>query len=62
MDYLKKLAELVVVTFVAAALPALVAAGSLSKAAVAGAVSAGLAAVYGVVVKNKGAEDRPTVK
>lgn len=48
MTYLKRLAELLVVTFVAAAGPALVT-GGLSRAGIAGAVAAGLAAVYALV-------------
>lgn len=59
-DYVKRLAELVAVTFLGAAVPVLVS-GGLSKAAVSGAVTAGLVALYGLVVKNKGAADRPTV-
>lgn len=60
-QYLVRLAELVGVTFLGAALPVFLQRG-LDKAAVAGALSAGLAAVYGLLVKGKGAPDRPTVK
>lgn len=59
--YLKRLAELVAVTFLGAAVPVLVS-GGLNKAAVSGALAAGVAAVYGLAVRKKGAEDRPTVK
>lgn len=55
MKYVKRLLELAGVTFVAAAAPVLVS-GGLSKATLSGAVAAGLAAVYGLVVKNAGAD------
>lgn len=60
-DYLIRLAELVGVTFVGAAVPVFVQ-GGLDKAAVSAAISAGLAAVYGLLVKGKGYKDRPTIK
>lgn len=41
---------------------ALAGGGSLHKGALAGAVAAGLRAVYGVFVKNFGAVDEPSVK
>lgn len=59
-EYLKRLAELVVVTFLGGAVPVLLS-GGLSKAAVAGALSAGVAAVYGVMAKRVGDKERPTV-
>ncbi len=61
MQYLKRLAELVAVTFLGAAVPALLS-GGVSKASLSGALAAGVAAVYGVLVKGVGADDRPTVK
>lgn len=61
MEYAKRLAELALVAFLGAAVPVLVDRG-LDKAALAGALSAGLAAVYGIVVKSVGDKDRPTVK
>lgn len=60
-QYLIRLAELVGVTFLSAAAPVLLSKG-FDKAAIAGAVSAGIAAVYGVLVKRVGPVDRPTVK
>lgn len=59
MTYLKRLAELVLVAFVSAAAPVLADQG-LDKAAVSAAVSAGLAAVYGLLVKRVGDTERPT--
>jgi len=61
VEYAKRLAELVVVTFLGAAIPAYLAAG-FSKAALAGALSAGVAAVYGLVAKKVGDPEKPTVK
>lgn len=60
-QYLIRLAELIGVTFLGAALPVFVTNG-FDKAAVSGALSAGVAAVYGLLVKGKGEPDRPTVK
>lgn len=60
-QYLVRLAELVGVTFVGAALPVLLE-GGLDKAAISGAISAGLAAVYGLLAKSRGDKDRPTIK
>lgn len=60
-NYLIRLAELVGVTFLSAAVPVFFQRG-FDKAAVAGAVSAGLAAVYGLLSKKVGVQDRPTVK
>ena len=60
MLYLKRLAELAVVAFLGAAVPVLVDKG-LDKAALAGALSAGVAAVYGLFAKGAGDKDRPTV-
>lgn len=59
-DYVKRLAELVALTFLGAAVPVFVS-GGLNKAAASGALAAGLVAVYGLVVRKKGAENRPTV-
>lgn len=59
MTYLKRLAELVLVAFVSAAVPVLLDRGA-DKAAVSAAVSAGLAAVYGLLVKRVGDTERPT--
>jgi hypothetical protein len=56
--YLKRLAELLLVTFTGAALPVLVSAG-FNKAALAGAASAGLAAVYALVTKRVGDAEKP---
>ncbi len=58
MLYLKRLAELLLVTFVAAAGPALVT-GGLSKAGFAGAAAAGLAALYALFAKRVGDVDKP---
>lgn len=60
MTYVKRLAELALVAFLGAAVPVLVDKG-LDKAALAGALSAGVAAVYGVLAKAVGDKDRPTV-
>lgn len=59
MLYLRRLLELVVVTFVASALPVLASEG-LSKASLAGAATAGTVAVYGLLAKWVGDKDRPT--
>jgi hypothetical protein len=59
MQYLKRLAELAGVAFLAAAVPVF-AENGLSKAGVAGAATAGLAAVYGLLVKGLGDTDRPS--
>lgn len=59
-DYLVRLGELALVAFVGAAVPVLVQ-GDFSKAALSGALSAGVAAVYGVLAKGSGDKDRPTV-
>lgn len=59
--YLKRMAELVVMTFVGGASASLLASGRLDRAAFAGAVTAGVAAVYGLIVKRAGDKDRPTV-
>jgi hypothetical protein len=62
MLYLKRLAELVMAAFVAGAAPVFLDQG-LSKAGVAGAVTAGGVAVYGLLVKGLGGDkDRPTVQ
>lgn len=61
MQYVKRLAELAVVAFLGAAVPVLADKG-LDKAAVAGALSAGVAAVYGVLAKAVGDKERPTVQ
>lgn len=58
MQYLKRLAELLAVTFLGAATPVLVT-GGLSKAALAGAVAAGLAAVYALATKPAGDPQKP---
>lgn len=58
--YLKRMTEMVVMTFVGGASASLMASGRLDKAAFAGAVSAGVAAVYGLIVKRVGEKDRPT--
>lgn len=61
MKYAKRLAELALVAFLGAAVPVLVDKG-LDKAALAGALSAGVAAVYGILAKNVGDDkDSPTV-
>lgn len=61
-NYLIRLTELVGVTFLGAAVPVFVQRG-FDKAAIAGGLSAGLAAVYGLLSKNVGEhKDRPTVK
>ena len=59
MIYLKRLVELAAVAFLAAAVPVFTANG-ISKAGLAGAGSAGLAAVYGLLVKGLGDKDRPS--
>lgn len=59
--YLARLAELVGVTFLGAALPVLLQ-GGVDKAALAGAFSAGVGAVYGLLTKGVGVRNRPTVK
>lgn len=59
-QYAKRLAELVGVTFLGAAVPVLVT-GGLDKAALSGAAAAGLAAVYGLLAKRVGDKERPTI-
>lgn len=59
MQYLKRLVELAVVAFLAAAVPVFTEQGA-SKAGVSAAVAAGLAAVYGLLVKGLGDKDRPS--
>jgi len=62
-SYLKRLVELVGVTFVGGAVAYVQLNGfELSRAAVSGAVTAGAVAVYGVLVKAYGDKDRPTAK
>lgn len=64
MEYLKRLLELVVVTFAGGAASALSAGGwDLSAASLGAALSAGIMALYGVVVKGRGEDaERPTLK
>lgn len=57
--YLKRLVEQVLTVFVAAALPVLMADG-IGKAALVGAVAAGLRALYGLVVKPVGDAAQPS--
>ncbi|HKZ21201.1 MAG TPA: hypothetical protein VJQ57_13965 [Acidimicrobiia bacterium] len=59
MQYLKRLVELALVAFLAAAVPVFTEQGA-SKAGVSAAVAAGLAAVYGLLVKGLGDKDRPS--
>lgn len=59
-EYLQRTLELVIVTFLAAAVPAL-ATGGFTKAGVYGAVGAGVAAVYAVLAKTVGDKDKPSV-
>lgn len=62
-EYLKRLIELAAAGFVAGAGGHVVEHGfELSEASVRGLVTAGLLAGYGVVVKQVGASERPTVK
>ena len=61
MLYLKRLAELVIVAFLGAAVPVFTEQG-LSKAGLAGAAGAGGMAVYGLLVKGLGDKDRPTIQ
>lgn len=58
MKYFKRLAELLAVTFAGAAVPAFVS-GGLSRAALAGALSAGLAAVYALAASRVGDAEKP---
>ena len=60
--YVQRLAELAGAAFIAGSGQYVVTHGfDLSKAALQGAVVAGLAAAYGLVAKNLGDKDRPTV-
>ncbi len=60
MQYTKRLLELVFIAFLGSAVPALLA-GELTKAGLSGAVAAGVAAAYGVVVKQIGDPTKPTI-
>lgn len=59
MIYVKRLAELALAAFVAGAVPVFMDQG-LTKAGTMGAATAGLMAVYGLMVKGLGDKDRPT--
>jgi hypothetical protein len=61
MQYLKRLAELMVAAFVAGAAPVFMDQG-LTKAGLAGAMTAGGMALYGLLVKGLGDTSRPTVQ
>lgn len=61
MQYLKRLVELMAAGFLTAALPVFLDQG-LTKAGTVGAASAGVMAVYGLLVKGLGEKDRPTVQ
>lgn len=62
VNFLKRLAEQGVVAFVVGfGGVALAGAGSLTAAALSGALAAGLRAVYAVVVRNVGEADQPHV-
>jgi hypothetical protein len=62
LTYLKRTGELLAVTFVGGAVASLAEGGwSLSRAGLMAAVTAGVMAVYGVIMKGRGAEDRPTL-
>jgi hypothetical protein len=61
MLYVKRLAELALVAFLGAAVPVFTEQG-LTKAGTAGAATAGLVAVYGLLVKGLGDKDRPTIQ
>lgn len=59
--YLRRTAELVFLAFVGGAAPALLQSPQLDRAALHGAVAAGVAAVYAALAKAVGEKDRPTV-
>lgn len=58
--YLKRLAEFVAVGFLAGAVPTWLQNPQLDRAALHGAIAAGVAALYGAVVKRVGDSNRPT--
>lgn len=58
--YLKRLAEFAAVGFLAGAVPAWLQDPGFDRAALHGAVAAGVAALYGAVVKKVGDSNRPT--
>jgi hypothetical protein len=58
--YLKRLTEVVVVTFLAGAVPTWLQDPSFDRVALHGAIAAGVGAVYALVVKNIGDKERPT--
>lgn len=59
--YLRRVAELVFLSFLGGAAPALLQSPQLDRAALHGAVAAGVMAVYAVLAKAVGEKDRPTV-
>lgn len=60
--YLRRMAEVVVVTFLAGAVPAWLQSPQFDRAALHGAIAAGVGALYGLIVKRIGDRDRPTVQ
>lgn len=62
MLFVKRLVEEAAYAFVGGFAVALQASGDLSSAALTGAALAGVRAVVGVVVKNVGEKDKPSVK
>ena len=61
MIYTKRLLELMIAAFFAAAVPVFIEHG-LTKAGLAGAGMAGGMAVYGLLAKGLGDKDRPTIQ
>ena len=59
--YLRRLAEFALVAFAAGAVPTWLQNPSLDRAVLHGAIAAGVAALYGAVMKRVGDKDRPTV-
>ena len=59
--YLRRLGEIVVVAFLAGAIPTWLQNPALDRVALHGAIAAGVAGVYGVLAKWVGDRSRPTV-
>lgn len=60
--YLRRTAEIMIMAFFSAAGPALMESPRWDRAAFAGAVGAGIAAVYGLLAKRYGDRERPTLQ
>lgn len=58
--YLRRMAEAAFVAFLGAASASLLSAPQIDRAALHGAIAAGVAALYGLVVKRVGDQERPT--